>query len=96
MDHALNGNSTNPGVDDQRQQVGQPYGRVQQSGRYSIWVRNWSEVIGDATHRHKFVQKSLDYQTTHDTGVEYLRHKHRHYLPDAMLETEVPVGSGLA
>ncbi len=56
--------------------------------RYSIWVRNWSEVIGDAKHRHKFVQQSLDYTTNHDTGVQYLREKHRQYLPDAMLPAD--------
>jgi hypothetical protein len=83
--YVLVGNSTSTGVDDQRTQVGQPYGRVQITTRYSIWVRNWAEVIGDARHRHKFVQQSLDYKTTHDSGVEYLRRKHRQYLPDAML-----------
>ena len=83
--HVLIGNSTSIGVDDQRAQVGQPYGRVQITTRYAIWVRNWAEIISDAKHRHKFVQKSLDYETTRDTGVEYLRQKHRQYLPDALL-----------
>ncbi len=83
--YVLVGNSTATGVDEQREQVGQPYGRVQITKRYTIWVRNWSEVIGDARHRHKFVQQSLDYTTNHDAGVEYLREKHRQYLPNAML-----------
>jgi hypothetical protein len=83
--YVLVGNSTSSGVDDQRAQVGQPYGRVQITPRYSIWVRNWAEIISDARHRHKFVQQSLDYKTTHDSGVEYLRRKHHQYLPDAML-----------
>jgi hypothetical protein len=48
-------------------------------------VRNWAEVIGDAVHRHKFVQQSLDYTTNHDNGVAYLRQKHQQYLPDVML-----------
>jgi len=48
-------------------------------------VRNWPEVIGDARHRHKFVQQSLDYKTTHDADVEYLRRRQRQYLPNAML-----------
>ena len=67
--YILIGNSTSTSVDDQRKQLGQPYGRVQITTRYAIWVKNWSEVIGDAQHRHKFVQQSLDYTTNHDTGV---------------------------
>jgi len=86
--YVLIGNSTNTSVDEQRDQVEQPYGRVQNTKRYSIWVRNWSEVIGDARHRHKFVQQSLDYTTNHDTGVQYLREKHRQYLPDVMLPAD--------
>jgi Histidine kinase-, DNA gyrase B-, and HSP90-like ATPase len=86
--YVLIGNSTSTGVDEQRVQLDQPYGRVQITKRYSIWVRNWSEVIGDAQHRHKFVQQSLDYTTNHDTGVQYLREKHRQYLPEAMLPAE--------
>jgi hypothetical protein len=51
------------------------------------------EVIGDAKHRHKFVQQSVGYTTDHDTGVEYLREKHNEYLPDAMLAAdEAPSG----
>jgi hypothetical protein len=86
--YVLIGNSTNTSVNEQREQLNQPYGMVQNTRRYSIWVRNWSEVIGDAQHRHKFVQQSLDYTTNHDTGVEYLREKHREYLPDAMLPAD--------
>ena len=86
--YVLIGNSTNTSVNEQRDQLNQPYGRVQHTKRYSIWVRNWSEVIGDAQHRHKFVQQSLDYTTNHDTGVEYLREKHSEYLPDAMLPAD--------
>jgi hypothetical protein len=90
--YVLIGNATNTSVDEQRVQLEQPYGRVQITKRYSIWVRNWSEVIGDAQHRHKFVQQSLDYTTNHDTGVQYLRRKHRQYLPDAMLPDEEASG----
>ncbi len=73
--YVLVGNSTSTGVDDQRDQVGQPYGRVQNARKYEIWVSNWAEIIGDARHRHKFVQQSPDYKTTHDAGVDYLRRK---------------------
>ncbi len=65
-------------------QLALPFGMVQNVKKYSIWVRTWAEVIGDARHRHKFVQQSLDYTTDHDAGVAYLREKHRKYLPDVM------------
>jgi hypothetical protein len=83
--YILVGNSTDGSVDAQREQQGKPYGQVQDSRGFSIWVRNWAEVIGDAKHRHKFVQQSLDYTTDHDAGVEFLRERHRQYLPDVLL-----------
>ncbi len=82
--YVLVGNSTTQGVDDQRELVNQPFGLVQPSKRYSIWVRTWAEVIGDARHRHRFVQQSLDYTTTHDTGVVYLQQRHSQYLPEGL------------
>lgn len=84
--YILIGNSTESGVDDQREQLGQPFGMVQTSKKYDIWIKNWAEVIGDALHRLRFVQQSLDYTTDHDSGVAYLREKHRRYLPDVMLQ----------
>jgi hypothetical protein len=94
--YILIGNSTNVTVDEQRIQLDLPYGRVQNAKRYSIWVRTWAEIIGDAKHRHKYLQRSLDYATDHDSGVEYLRRKHRQYLPDAMLSTaETPVAASV-
>jgi len=78
------GNTTNTTVQDMRTQTGQPFGRVQLSKRYTIWVRTWAELIGDAKHRHKYVQQSLDYTTKHDHGAAYLRKKHSQYLPEVM------------
>jgi hypothetical protein len=41
------------------------------------------------------VQQSLDYTTSHDTGIQYLREKHREYLPDTILRTSgAPRSSG--
>jgi len=83
-DYVLIGNSTNTSVDDQREQPDQPFGRVQRAKRYTIWVRTWSEIIGDAKHRHKFIQQSLDYTADHDSGIDYLRERHNQFLPDVM------------
>jgi hypothetical protein len=85
---SLIGNSTSSGVDSQRRQLGQPYGRAQITERFEIWVRTWAEVIGDAQHRHKFVQRSLDYTADHDSGIEYMRRKHSQFLPDVMFATD--------
>lgn len=83
-DYVLVGNKTNTTVQDMRTQTGQPFGLVQLSKRYTIWVRTWAELIGDAKHRHKYVQQSLDYTTDHDQGIAHLRRKHSQYLPEVM------------
>jgi hypothetical protein len=77
----LVGNCTTPDVDDMREQQDRPYGIAIPSKRYTVWVKTWAEVIGDANHRHKFVKESLDYTTDRDQGVQYLREKHAQYLP---------------
>lgn len=77
------GNHTTTTVDEQRRQSGAQYGVVQDSEKYRIIVRPWAELISDAEHRLKFVQKSLDYTTTKDSGLAYLRDKYAEYLPRA-------------
>jgi len=44
-----------------REQAHLPHGVVHSSKSYKITVRTWSEVIGAARHRLKFVQQSLQY-----------------------------------
>ncbi len=78
------GNKTNTIIQDMRASTGQPFGLVQLSKRYTIWARTWAELIGDAKHRHKYVQRSLDYTTDHDQGVAYRRKTHSQYLPEVM------------
>jgi hypothetical protein len=53
-------------------------------------VRTWSEVINDARHRLKFVERSLDYRANHDDGVEYLRSKHAQFLPPSLSDGPDP------
>ena len=79
-DFWLVGNETTRTVDEQRRQSHLPYGVVQ-DGRYRIVVKQWSEVISDAEHRLKFVQNSLEYETSHDSGLAYLRERYGQYLP---------------
>lgn len=83
-DYVLIGNRVHKTVESNRNQTSLEFGVIQQSPKYTLWVRTWAEVIGDALHRHKFVQESLNYTTNHDQGVEHLRERHNRYLPAAM------------
>lgn len=65
-DFWLVGNDTTREVDEMREQTHLPHGVVQSSQKYKITVRTWSEVIGAARHRLKFVQQSLQYESTRD------------------------------
>lgn len=84
----LVGNETNTAVDEQRSQDNLPYGVVQNSKKYRIVVRTWAEVLGDAEHRMKFVQRSLQYESGHDKGLQSMREKYGDYLPDVALTKE--------
>lgn len=81
-DFWLVGNETRREVDEMREQTHLPYGCVHSSSGYRIWVFTWAEIISSARHRIKFVQDSLQYESTHDTGLEYLRDRYADYLPD--------------
>ncbi|CAO5166490.1 hypothetical protein FAIPA1_280043 [Frankia sp. AiPs1] len=80
-DFWLVGNETTRTLDEQRNQPHLPYGVLQDTGTYRIVVKQWSELISDADHRLKFVQNSLDYETSHDSGLAYLREKYAQFLP---------------
>ncbi|MFE3229993.1 ATP-binding protein [Nocardia sp. NPDC059228] len=82
------GNSIDEYADTRRNQQGLPFGYIQRTNRFGVQVRTWAEVINDARHRLKFVEGSLNYQVTHDTGVEYLRETHAKYLPVELLDEQ--------
>lgn len=81
----LVGNEMRKEVDEQRDQDNLPFGVVQSGKKYKLVVRTWAEVLGDAEHRLKFVQRSLQYESNRDTGLASMREKYREYLPDAAL-----------
>jgi len=87
----LVGNETTNAVDEQRDQEQLPFGVVQNSKKYRLIVRTWAEVLGDAEHRLKFVQTSLQYESDRDTGLATMRNKYAEYLPpeafDAMAQS---------
>lgn len=81
----LIGNETTNAVDEQREQENLPFGVVQASKKYRLIVRTWAEVLGDAEHRLKFVQKSLQYESSRDSGLATMRNKYADYLPKEAL-----------
>lgn len=82
----LIGNETSDAVDEARHQQTLPAGVVQHSKKYKLIVKTWAEIIGDAEHRLKFVQKSLKYESDRDSGLQTLREKYGKYLPDEVLQ----------
>ena len=65
-------------------QANRPEGLVHDGEGVRVWARTWAEVLGDATHRLKFVQDSLEYQSSREHGLAYLRETHARYLPAAL------------
>ncbi|WP_154096476.1 ATP-binding protein [Microbacterium testaceum] len=82
----LVGNETSDTVNEAREQEGRAHGVVQASKKYRIIVRTWAEVIGDAEHRLKFVQRSLQYESNRDAGLASLRDRYAEYLPKVTLD----------
>ena len=80
-DFWLVGNETSREVDEMRAQTHLAHGIVQSSTNYQLLVRTWAEVLSDARHRLKFVQRSLQYESSKDTGLAHLREKYAEYLP---------------
>jgi hypothetical protein len=81
-DFWLVGNETTRTVDEARNQTNLPFGVVFSGKTYSLTVKTWSEVIGEARHRLQFVQDSLQYESTRDSGLAFLRSKYAEYLPE--------------
>ena len=78
------GNALTPDVQRLARQSGRAHGVVQEDENLRLWAKTWAEIIQDAKHRLKFVQQSLDYNSTRDSGLAYLRATHAKYLPEAL------------
>lgn len=74
-------NDTKDVVDGMREQPHLPFGVVQ-AAPYTIIVKTWAEIIGDAEYRLDFVQRSLNYASNRDKGLASLRLKYAEYLPE--------------
>lgn len=65
-------------------QLNLPVGAIHQSDSLTIWVHSWGQVIEACRRRLKFVQENLNYQSTRDNAIQYLRTTHASYLPDTV------------
>lgn len=71
-------------------QAGRPDGLLYKSDdqRSEIWVKTWGQIIDAAQGRLRFFKDKLEYEATHDTGLEFLRATHAKYLPEELMSTE--------
>jgi hypothetical protein len=80
------GNNLRGSAERRARQSGRPEGLVHDGDDgVRVWARTWAELIGDAKHRLKFVQDSLEYQSSRETGLQYLRETHARHLPPSLL-----------
>lgn len=78
------GNNLKDRVKRRARQKDRPEGLVHDEGQVRIWARTWAEIIADARHRLKFVQDSLEYQSSREGGLQYLRETHAKHLPSSL------------
>lgn len=64
-------------------------GVIIENDNYTLRAVTWATIIRAARHRLKFVRDSLDYQSTNDTGMAYLRRTHGKYLPPDETEPDM-------
>lgn len=46
-----------------------------------IWLKRWSEIIGECKHRLRFIRDQLQYDPGADQAIAYLRDRYPDYLP---------------
>lgn len=82
----LIGDEVDSYVAKRRNQSTTELGVIQKTGQYTILVKLWSEVQRDAFHRHKFVQRNLEWEASRDHSVARMRQKYADMLPHVLLE----------
>jgi hypothetical protein len=87
----LVGNSMSAQAQQQVRQAGRPPGLLYQAddGLIEIWVRTWGQIIEDCRARLKFVEESLEYASSSEHALDYLRRIHEKYLPDTLASPSV-------
>jgi len=78
------GNNLKGSAEKRARQTGRPEGLAFEGNGVKVWARTWAEALGDAKHRLKFVQDSLEYQSSREGGLAYLQETHARYLPQSL------------
>ncbi|MFG1945864.1 ATP-binding protein [Nonomuraea sp. NPDC048826] len=84
------GDVLKPAVEKMANQKGRAPGIIVEGDGFVVRAVTWAEVIQDARHRLAFVRQALDYQSTNDTGIQYLQRAHSRCLPDLIASPVVP------
>jgi hypothetical protein len=53
----------------------------QDTVKFTVWVRTWSQIVEDCRWRMKFFQDRFEYVAQEDDAIEYLRATHEKFLP---------------
>ena len=53
----------------------------------NVWIKTWSQVIGDAKAKLEFINKQLSYRADLDSAKGYLNAAHAKYIPEKMLNS---------
>ena len=75
------GDQLTPPVARLAKQTGREEGVVSQDEIVTVRAVPWAKIIQDSRHRLKFVQRSLEYETSTAAGMAYLARAHGKYLP---------------
>jgi hypothetical protein len=83
-DFWLIGNAYNGYVERKLKTPGNPHGCALIAPKFRVHVRSWAEVLGEAEHRHKYVERALDVISDEESGLAYLNRVHQALLPDVV------------
>lgn len=80
-DFWLIGNAYDSYIERKLNTPGNPHGCALIAPKFRVHVRSWAEVLGEAEHRHKYVEQALDAISDEDSGLTYLNRVHQDLLP---------------
>ncbi|MFJ9573013.1 ATP-binding protein [Streptomyces bacillaris] len=70
-------------------QTGRPRGCIWdlKENEYTVrvWVKTWSELIDESKGRLQYFKEHFDHDPSVEQAIDYLRHSHLPYLPDALI-----------
>jgi len=90
-DFWLIGNGYDKYVERKLATPGNPHGCALIAPRFRVYVRSWAEVISEAEHRHRYVQRGLNATSDTDSGIQFLNSFHQNQLPGVIKKIQEPV-----